>query len=290
MSWVWPVEPEYQREILSYVRFDFHPFSAQLEERSKDIELQWRSMNYVYLPLPTRIGTDLNMDYTTNTARISSDRNFMSQNDRPLTPLPGTLYDPGSGKVPNRNLRLPGEDFDSDSGPQSNPNGYGLKSFLDIIDTTWLGQSRRIYTFDFNMICKSTKDSSTAASVCNFLNNMALPILTPMKKDEIVGNQKATHPRMCAIHVEDNSGGSTTASDATRYWLGEFPQLCVLQKVKATRIGGDGNQIIGMINENSGFIPIIYNLKLMFVELEPVYTNGVNPTAKSRSQFFTKEP
>ena len=288
MSFVWPHEPEYQREILSYVRFDFHPFSTELDERSKDIVLHWNSYDYVYLPLPTRIGTDLNMDYTTNTARISSDRNFIIDPDKPINPLPGTLYDPTYGPRRNRNLRLPGNDF-SNSGPDTNLKDQTNRSFLDIIDTTWLGQSRRVYTFEFNMICKSTKDSGTAASVCNFMNNMALPQLQPIKKDAIVGNQKAMHPHMCAIHVESSNEGGLTPDKATQYWLGEYPQLCVLQKVKGTRIGGDGNQIIGMMNEDSGFIPIIYNLKLIFVELEPVYRSDEG-IAKSRSQFFIEKP
>ena len=150
-----------------------------------------------------------------------------------------------------------------------------------------MGQSRRVYSFDFNMICKSLEDSGRAASVCNFMNQAALPTLRDLKKDSIVGNQKAGHPNICTVHVRDNTGGIDEAT-STRYWLGEFPQLCVLQKVKGTRIGGDGNQIIGMVDGNSGFIPTIYNLKLMLVELEPVYRSQENIT-KSRSQFFIKE-
>ena len=87
---------------------------------------------------------------------------------------------------------------------------------------------------------------------------------------------------MWAIHVDDRVDANT----ATRMWLGEYPQLCVLQKVHGTRIGGDGNQIIGMGVNGSPLNPIIYNLKLIFVELEPVYTDGNTSISRSRSQFI----
>jgi len=287
MSWRWPSLNQYQTEIAAYVRFDFHTFTSDLSRRSQDIQTFWHSSNYVELPLPTRIGTDLNMDYTTNSSRISSDRNFAPTYNTPLDPSLGTLFQYDRGDY---NVRMPGNLFDSSNAsnaPQPS-DGSPDTSFLDIIDTTWLGQSRRVYSFDFNMICKSVEDSGRAASICNFMNAAALPSLTNMSKNDIVGNQKAWHPAMCSVHVSDNTPGGIDLATSTRYWLGEFPQLCVLQKVKGTRVGGDGNQIIGMYNGNSGFIPTIYNLKLMFVELEPVYTDGGNSIAKSRSQFFTK--
>jgi hypothetical protein len=286
MSWIWPANNEYQREVLSYVRFDFQDFDSDLEVRSKDIVRQWHSTDYVELPLPTRIGTDLNMDYTTNSSRISSDRNFMVSMLNPLNPVPGTLYDPEQA-AKDRNIRLPGRNFSTSNPPSLNDSNDTNASFLDIIDTTWLGQSRRVYSFDFNMICKSIEDSSRAASVCNYMNSFALPRLNPMSKKSIVGNQKSIHPSMCAVHIKDMSEGGLTEEGATKYWLGEFPQLCVLQKVKGTRIGGDGNQILGMKVPNSGFVPIMYNLKLLLVELEPVY-RGEDGIAKSRSQFFTE--
>ena len=77
-----------------------------------------------------------------------------------------------------------------------------------------------------------------------------------------------------------------SGASATRMWLGEYPQLCVLQKVHGTRIGGDGNQIIGMGVNGSPLNPIIYNLKLIFVELEPVYRNATDTISRSRSQFI----
>jgi hypothetical protein len=283
MSWRWPSLPQYQTEIAAYVRFDFHTFTSDLSKRSQDIQTFWHSSNYVELPLPTRIGTDLNMDYTTNSSRISSDRNFAPIYNNPLDPTLGTLFEPLRGDY---NIRMPGRLFADGIDQPAQSNGSPVTSFLDIIDTTWLGQSRRVYSFDFNMICKSLDDSGRAASICNFMNAAALPSLKEMSKKSIVGNQKAWHPAMCTVHVFDNSGG-IDEDTSTRYWLGEFPQLCVLQKVKGTRVGGDGNQIIGMQNGNSGFVPTIYNLKLMLVELEPVYTDGGNTIAKARSQFFT---
>ena len=282
MSWRWPSLAQYQTEIAAYVRFDFHKFTSDLSKRSQGIQTFWHSENFIELPLPTRIGTDLNMDYTTNSSRISSDRNFAPLFDTPLNPTLGTLFENRRGDY---NVRMPGNLFDLSNAPKQS-DGSPDTSFLDIIDTTWLGQSRRVYSFDFNMICKSVEDSGRAASICNFMNAAALPSLQTMSKKDIVGNQKAWHPAMCTVHVFDNTGGPDPAT-STRYWLGEFPQLCVLQKVKGTRVGGDGNQIIGMRNGNSGFIPTIYNLKLMLVELEPVYTDGGNTIAKSRSQFFT---
>ena len=279
MSWVWPTEPKYQNEIPAWIRFNAHPFSSNIADRNRDIQTFWNSSNFVAVPLPTKLGTDLNMDYTTNSARISTDRNFIVSNTKILNPTPGTLFDPARASA---NIRLPGNDFNIDNKPNINQDDIS-KSFLDIIDTTWLGQSRRIYTFDINMVCKSIADSKAAASICNYMNAGALPILDPIDINGIVGNQKAYHPAMWSIAVNDVENDPVSA---TQFWLGEFPQLCVLQKVNGTRIGGDGNQIIGMKTEGSSFQPILYNLKLIFVELEPVYTNGQNSIAQSRSQFI----
>ena len=281
MSWIWPTQAEYQAEIPAWIRFDVWNFTSNITVRNQPIQNFWNSGNFVAVPLPTKLGTDLNMDYTTNSARISTDRNFITALNQKPNFAPGTLYDPLIG---DQNLRLPGIDFEGEgNGPASNDRLQGNRSFLDIIDTTWLGQSRRIYTFSINMICKSIQDSETAASICNFMNAAALPILNGIGINDIVGNQKAIHPAMWAIHVNDTVGQDNRA---TRMWLGEFPQLCVLQKVNGTRIGGDGNQIIGMGMNGSPLNPIIYNLKLIFVELEPVYRNGSNSIAQSRSQFI----
>ena len=279
MSWIWPTQAEYQTEIPAWIRFDVWNFTSNITVRNQPIQNFWNSGNFVSVPLPTKLGTDLNMDYTTNSARISTDRNFMPLLNRQPNFAPGTLYDPGIGEL---NLRMPGNNFISED-PELNADRSSRESFLDIIDTTWLGQSRRIYTFSINMICKSIQDSETAASICNFMNAAALPILNGIGINDIVGNQKAIHPAMWAIHVNDTLGED---NKATRMWLGEYPQLCVLQKVNGTRIGGDGNQIIGMGMNGSPLNPIIYNLKLIFVELEPVYRNGSNSIAQSRSQFI----
>lgn len=276
---IWPTLEEYQKEIPAWIRFDACNYTSNIFIRNQPIQNFWNSGDFVSVPLPTKLGTDLNMDYTTNSARISTDRNFMPALNVQSNFTPGTLYDPNAG---DQNLRLPGIDFEG-NGPAINDRLQGNRSFLDIIDTTWLGQSRRIYTFSINMICKSMKDSETAASICNFMNAGALPVLNGISINDIVGNQKAIHPAMWAIHVNDTVGED---NKATRMWLGEFPQLCVLQKVNGTRIGGDGNQIIGMGMDGSPLKPIIYNLKLVFVELEPVYRNGFNSIAQSRSQFI----
>jgi hypothetical protein len=281
MSWIWPTLSEYQKEIPAWIRFDAWNYTSNIDRRNDPIETFWNSNQFASVPLPTKIGTDLNMDYTTNSARISTDRNFSISNERVLNPSPGTLFDASKTESPT-NIRMPGRDFTK--GPQSNnKEDYDSnKSFLDVIDTTWLGQSRRIYAFDINMICKSLSDSRAAASICNYMNAGALPVMESFGRNEVVGNQKAFHPPMWAIHVNDGFDVYT----ATRMWLGEYPQLCVLQKVNGTRIGGDGNQIIGMGVNGSPLNPIIYNLKLIFVELEPVYTNGNNTIAQSRSQFI----
>lgn len=284
MSWIWPTQTEYQNEIPAWIRFDAHNFTSDITIRNGPIQNFWNSGAFVSVPLPTKLGTDLNMDYTTNSARISTDRNFIPSLNIQPNFSPGTLYDPKIGEL---NLRMPGNNFNVSSGgsqPESNSNRESNRSFLDIIDTTWLGQSRRIYTFSINMICKSIQDSQTAASICNYMNAGALPILNSIDINSVVGNQKAIHPAMWAIHVNDDAGENNRA---TRMWLGEYPQLCVLQKVNGTRIGGDGNQIIGMGVGGSPLNPIIYNLKLIFVELEPVYRNGSDSIARSRSQFFT---
>lgn len=285
MSWIWPTQGEYQKEIPAWIRFDAWNYTSNLERRNDPIETFWNSFNFVSVPLPTKIGTDLNMDYTTNSSRIASDRNFSISNERVLNPSPGTLFDPATGKKPG-NMRMPGKDFGNSDGKRPNSNSGedydSNKSFLDVIDTTWLGQSRRIYTFDINMICKSLSDSRAAASICNYMNAGALPVMEDFNRDDVVGNQKAFHPSMWAIHVNDRVDPYT----ATRMWLGEYPQLCVLQKVHGTRIGGDGNQIIGMGVNGSPLNPIIYNLKLIFVELEPVYRNTTDTISRSRSQFF----
>ena len=279
MSWIWPTQAEYQNEIPAWIRFDARDYTSNIFIRNQPIQNFWNSGAFVSVPLPTKLGTDLNMDYTTNSARISTDRNFMPQLNRQPNFTPGTLYDPRIGEL---NLRMPGNNFISED-PELNADRSSRESFLDIIDTTWLGQSRRIYTFSINMICKSIQDSETAASICNFMNAGALPILNGIDINSVVGNQKAIHPAMWAIHVNDTSNDN---NKATRMWLGEYPQLCVLQKVNGTRIGGDGNQIIGMGMNGSPLNPIIYNLKLIFVELEPVYRNGSNSIAQSRSQFM----
>lgn len=284
MSWIWPTQAEYQLEIPAWIRFDAWNYTSNILIRNQPIQNFWSSNSFVSMPLPTKLGTDLNMDYTTNSARISTDRNFMPALNRQPNFAPGTLYDPNIGEL---NLRMPGKNYDNndpnDPGPDLNPNRESNRSFLDIIDTTWLGQSRRIYTFSINMICKSIRDSETAASICNYMNAGALPILNNININSVVGNQKAIHPAMWAIHVNDQVG---EGNKATRMWLGEFPQLCVLQKVNGTRIGGDGNQIIGMGMNGSPLNPIIYNLKLIFVELEPVYRNESDSIAQSRSQFI----
>lgn len=279
MSWIWPTQAEYQNEIPAWIRFDACDFTSDIGVRNRPIQNFWNSGAFVSVPLPTKLGTDLNMDYTTNSARISTDRNFMPALNKQPNFVPGTLYDRSIG---DQNMRSSGIDFEKNP-PEVNEERQGNRSFLDIIDTTWLGQSRRIYTFSINMICKSIQDSTTAASICNFMNAGALPILHGININSVVGNQKAIHPAMWAIHVNDAVGEDNRA---TRMWLGEFPQLCVLQKVNGTRIGGDGNQIIGMGIDGSPLNPIIYNLKLVFVELEPVYRNTFNSIAQSRSQFI----
>lgn len=299
MSWIWPNESEYASEIAAWVRFDACPFSSNLEKRSRPIQTFWNSPDFIAVPLPTRIGTDLNMDYTTNAARIASDRNFRTQQYTALSAIPGTLFDPSVG---DRNFRMPGvgvgefnpdpdkkpRDFKrGDSGTVDVGSSPGNASYLDVIDTTWLGQSRRSYVFDIHMMCKTSHQSITAASICNFANGLALPQLSPMSKERVVANQFALHPFMWSIHVNDMNLADPESS--TRCWLGEYPQLCVLQKVHSVRLGGDGNQIIGMRSGGKGlFTPLVYNLKLIFIELEPVYRSiygGVE--SLSRSQFFT---
>lgn len=284
MSWIWPPDSSpQQKEIAAFLRFDQWTFSSDLNHRGNSIQRFWNSNHFVSVPLPNRIGTDLNMDYTTNSARISSDRNFGRVAGHPLNVYPGTLFDPDQ-TTNQMNLRLPGKDFTQ--APDANNDDHINHSFLDIIDTTWLGQSRRVYSFDIFMHCKSIPESNVAASICNWMNAGALPRLSSINSSDIIGNQRASHPAMWAIHVRDSGN---RWDSATAGWLGEFPQLCVLQKVQGMRIGGSENQVIGMISSTlSGFVPIVYNLKLIFVELEPVYihSSGRNSTSRSRSQFI----
>ena len=88
MSWVWPTLSEYQLEIPAWIRFDAWNYTSNINRRSNDIQTFWNSPHFVSVPLPTKIGTDLNMDYTTNSARIASDRNFSISNERVLNPSP----------------------------------------------------------------------------------------------------------------------------------------------------------------------------------------------------------
>lgn len=287
MSWIWPAQSQNRSEIGAILRFDQHRFSTLMGIRSQFIDSFWCSSNYVEVPLPNQIGTLINMDYTTDSGRILNDRNFLAPESTNFigAVIPGTLYG-GAGTDMNR--RSPG-------GFKNNLQGVGVRTtsaaddprmaFLDVIDTTWLGQSRRKYNFTINLTCKSMNDSFRAASICNFMSGQCLPYLTLFNADDIVANQRAFHPPMWAIHVEGNDGNR---HQSTRMWLGEYPQLCVLQQVSAIRVGGDGNQVIGMIDpDGEFFVPIVYQLNLSFLELEPVYRNSNGSSmAQSRSQFF----
>ena len=291
MSWRWPSDQQYRNETGAILRFDQHIFSTNLNTRGSHISHFWSSPNYVEVPLPNQIGTLINMDYTTESQRILNDRNFLAGTEVQQNTIPGTLKsrnNPTTG--PDMNRRSPGglQNDLSYITPRANDDGDDPRmAFLDVIDTTWLGQSRRKYNFTINFTCKSIADSAVAGSICNFMSGQCLPYLQYYNANDIIANQRAFHPPMWAIHVENNDGDRYLA---TRAWLGEYPQLCVLQKVNAIRLGGEGNNVIGMRDPTSstvGFVPIIYQLQLGFIELEPVYrsTNGESET-RSRSQFF----
>lgn len=289
MSWRWPSDQQYRNETGAILRFDQHIFSTDLNKRGNPIQHFWNSSNYVEVPLPNQIGTLINMDYTTESQRILNDRNFLQGFNVVPDTVPGTLKPQGVGGI-DVNRRSPGGILNNLTGVevrQADDTDDPRMAFLDVIDTTWLGQSRRKYNFTINFTCKSIADSAVAGSICNFMSGQCLPYLQKYTAHDIIANQRAFHPPMWAIHVENNDGDRGLA---TRAWLGEYPQLCVLQKVNAIRLGGEGNNIIGMrdpTNTNVGFVPIIYQLQLGFIELEPVYrsTDGESE-ARSRSQFF----
>jgi len=290
MPLLWPARSEYVNETPLFVGFSNHFFSSSLGIRSRSIGTFWHSLNTVFLPAPNALGTTINMDYTTNTARISADRNFNVDMKGMLPIHQGTLVHTTSGYDLNRR----GAGYENSINNSNETIRYGEAgengggNYVDSIDTTWLGQSRRGYKFRFILICKSIEDSIIGAEISNFFSNALLSSMEHQSRSAVIFNARSFHPPMWAIFATDRRSG---IAESTKRWIGTYPQLCVLKEATAMRVGGDGNTILGMAHSlASGLYPISYDIRLTFIELEPVYSANNNSTeSKSRSQFFVNK-
>ena len=289
-----PDNSEQQKEIPIYVHFAAHRFTSDLETRNQAIGSFWHKSDFgeVFLPVNNEIGTAITMQYSSNPSQILQNRSLKAEADRTLTD-PDTLQGT-EGKAPQGGLRgvlsnkRTGTRKDNFSTAKNNDMAHAYQNFLDVVDTTWLGQTRRRYNFNFVLTNKSSGDAAASINICNFFSNRLLSRMFPQSMNSTSANQRSHHPPMWSINCCNYSGGQSDQS--TVNWMGTYPQLCVLEDVRAFRTGGDGVSILAM-QETEGYpLPLQCHLSLQFIELEPVYVNGNNnnmlaPCA-SRSQFF----
>ena len=289
-----PDTAEQQKEIPIYVHFAAHQFTSDLETRNRPIGSFWHKSDFgqVYLPVNNEIGTAITMQYSSNPSQILQNRSLKSNRiDRSTDPdtlqgLQGDAPQGGLRGVLSRNRT--GTRKDNFLTAKNNDMDHAYQNFLDVVDTTWLGQTRRRYNFNFVLSNKSTGDARASINICNFFSNRLLSRMFPQNINSTSANQRSHHPPMWSINCCNYGGGQSDQS--TVNWMGTYPQLCVLEDVRAFRTGGDGVSILAM-QEKDGFpLPLQCHLSLQFIELEPVYVNAntydmLAPCA-SRSQFF----
>lgn len=291
-----PDTADQQKEIPIYVHFAAHQFTSDLEKRNQAIGSFWHRSDFgeVFLPVNNEIGTAITMQYSSNPSQILQNRSLKNNLDPKTTTDPETLQGLGSVGTPQGGLRgvisnnRTGTRKDNDQTTKFNDMAHAYQNFLDVVDTTWLGQTRRRYNFNFVLSNKSTGDARASINICNFFSNRLLSRMFPQNINSTSANQRSHHPPMWSINCCNYNGGQSDQS--TVNWMGTYPQLCVLEDVRAFRTGGDGVSILAM-QEKDGFpLPLQCHLSLQFIELEPVYVNGNNndmlAPCVSRSQFF----
>lgn len=289
-------------EIPAYVHFCSHKFSSNISVRNLPISNFWYGSDFgeAYLPLPVEIGTSISMQYSSNPSSILENRSLMTQQGLGSQPrTQGTLFN-STGDVYGGGLRgvgfegadLAGKEAASKGNAAPSPfndQDHAYENFLDIVDTTWLGQVRRRYIFSFVLMSKSAGDAAASINLSTFFSNRLLSRLAPQSRFSSGNNSRSAHPPMWSINVVNAGFGN--AGQSTLNWIGAWPQLCVLEDVKAFRTGGDGTNILAL-QEIQGYpLPLQTNIQLSFIELEPVYVpyysvSSLAP-ALARSQFFT---
>lgn len=286
-------------EIPAYVHFCSHKFSSNISVRNQPINNFWYGSDFgeAYLPLPVEIGTSISMQYSSNPSSILENRSLNTElGSTPQSRTQGTLYN-NAGDVFGGGLRGVGfEGPNSEAASKGNEiplnfndQAHAYENFLDIVDTTWLGQVRRRYIFSFVLMSKSAGDAAASINLSTFFSNRLLSRLAPQSRFSSGNNSRSAHPPMWSINVVNAGFGE--AGQSTLNWIGAWPQLCVLEDVKAFRTGGDGTNILAL-QEIQGYpLPLQTNIQLSFIELEPVYVpyysvSSLAP-ALARSQFFT---
>lgn len=272
-------------EIPAFVRFSPWDFTTDIKYRSKSIQSFWNNNYSIFLPLPNVIGTMTSMKYSSALGAVTNAQQGIREQLDSQGLLP-ELFVKRTGGL--RQPRFPGTvpAATRPAGTLENIN----ENYLDMVDTTWLGMNRRKYIFNFLLICKSILESQEAQRISNLFNIWSL---STMDSDQFQPNEipsgmnRSIHPPMWGISTTSLYGDDTERS--TSAWIGEYPQLCVLNDVKTLKVGGeDLNSIQGMQldNNDSIFLPLQYKIQLEFTEIEPVYQSKDTVETKSRSQFF----
>ena len=290
MMIIWP-PPSSQGNVPAFVKFTPWDFSSEISNRSRGIQQFWLNDRSIFLPLPSVIGTNTSMKYSSDLKLVSNaqyDIDRSGDRNTEFVHLTGGLRSPQrrpeGATRPNTPIKpsiLPLQVSDTFN-----------ENYLDMVDTTWMGMNRRKYAFDFLLICKSIDESETAASISQQFNIYSLSIMSTEAlgtTDGTVsipsGMSRSLHPPMWGISVTeaDQSG----ENDMTRAWIGQYPQLSVLSNIKTFRVGGEDPNSIQGIRLDGIFLPLQYKIQLEFTEIEPVYQSADTNETKSRSQFWT---
>ncbi len=181
-----------------------------------------------------------------------------------------------------------------------NPNSANIYMSVDMMDMMFVGGGNRGYIIDFNLVCRSPRDSLNAGELCSVLSSQCWPLLNTGGLAN--GNAKLEHPDIWAITLSEKPGDFGSSRKFDHSWNdGIGPQLCVLTDVKTKRVGGENSRILG-INRNpptsrqtdgagdSSPLPLWYQVSLSFVELEPAIQDRNNYYVINRSSAFGGTP
>ena len=169
---------------------------------------------------------------------------------------------------------------------------------VDMMDMMFLGGSRRSYSIDFNLICRSPEDSQVAGAICSVLSSKCWPLINDAAgaQGPSNGNAKLMHPDIWAVTLSEQPGKFGDNGKINSLWNdGVGPQICVLTDVNTRRVGGENSRILGINRDfptsrqtggsaESTPMPLFYKITLTFTELEPAIQSKYDYSTYSRSR------
>jgi len=322
-----PASSKYKNETPVWLRLTYFEYEKYFSNRQNQSRWISGSPNAIYwLPLPANVGTSTRIQASDDASLLVTQRSGMLNPakpyvDGPLTNptagqprkkvVPSTGQDPGlflrsnetyhtskGGLVITANQHygtgvagmygnIGGNKPDVLALGELATTGKNSEGYVDIQDTAWYGQNKKQFEFNFNLKAKSIIDSEQASTICNDFSNLILPSIQNINCNQVVYNQRVTHPGVWGIDVVMRTG-----QDVTDLWLGRYPQPCLLMSVDAVRVGNQTQGgIFGMLDQGGNYLyPIQYSLTLKYQEIEPSYVakDYSNIEAYRRSRFMTE--